>query len=207
MPSLAVMPGAARRTPPRPTDPETALMLRVKRDEPGAFAQLVEQLSGRVYARLQRLVQDRQDAEDLSQEVFLRLYRARKRYEPRARLSTWLFHITQNVARNGLRARRRHRWLRTGLLDPGDEAAERGPRVENPNLDPLERHELAQALRGAISELADRQRRAFEMQQYQDRSYAEIARALALSPKATKSLLYRARLQLRDLLEDYLRDL
>jgi RNA polymerase sigma-70 factor (ECF subfamily) len=206
MPSLAIMPGVARRIPPRPTDPETALMLRVKRDEPGAFAELVEQLSGRVYARLQRLVQDRQDAEDLSQEVFLRLYRARKRYEPRARLSTWLFHITQNVARNGLRARRRHRWLRTGLFDlPGDEMAERGPRVEGAKLDSLERRELAHLLRLAIAELGGRQRRAFEMQQYQDRSYAEIARALSLSPKATKSLLYRARLQLRDSLGDYLR--
>jgi RNA polymerase sigma-70 factor, ECF subfamily len=198
--------GVARRTSPRPTDPETALMLRVKRDEPGAFAELVEQLSGRVYARLQRLVQDRQDAEDLSQEVFLRLYRARKRYEPRARLSTWLFHITQNVARNGLRARRRHRWLRTGLFDAtGDDTAERGPRVEDAKLDSLERRELAQVLRLAIAELGGRQRQAFEMQQYQDRSYAEIARALSLSPKATKSLLYRARVQLRDSLGDYLR--
>jgi RNA polymerase sigma-70 factor (ECF subfamily) len=191
----------------RPTDPETVLMLRVQRDEPGAFAELVEQLSGRVYARLQRLVQDRQDAEDLSQEVFLRLYRARKRYQPRARLSTWLFHITQNVARNGLRARRRHRWLRTGLFDfSGEDVAQRGPSAPSANLDPLERRELAQALRVAISELAGRQRQAFEMQQYQDRSYAEIARALALSPKATKSLLYRARIQLRDLLGDYLRE-
>jgi len=83
------------------------------------------------------------------------------------------------------------------------------PCMEQPNgkdrpSAPMERRELAQALRGAVDGLAGRQRAAFEMQQYQDRSYAEIARALALTPKAAKSLLYRARLQLRDRLHGYL---
>jgi RNA polymerase sigma-70 factor (ECF subfamily) len=206
MPALAVMPGVARQTKRRVLDAETALMLRVQAEETGAFAELVEQLSGRIYARLQRLVQDRQEAEDLTQEVFLRLYRARERYQPRAKFSTWLFHITQNVARNALRSRRRRRWLHTGMLDgAGEELSERTALPGRVG-DALERRELAQAVRSAVAGLVGRQRRAFEMQQYQDRSYAEIARAMALSPKAAKSLLYRARIQLRDLLAVYLRN-
>jgi RNA polymerase sigma-70 factor (ECF subfamily) len=206
MPALAVMPGVARQTKPCVLDAETVLMLRVQAEEDGAFAELVAQLSGRIYARLQRLVQDRQEAEDLTQEVFLRLYRARERYQPRAKFSTWLFHITQNVARNALRSRRRRRWLHTGMLDgAGDELNERTALPGRVG-DALERRELAQAVRTAVAGLMGRQRRAFEMQQYQDRSYAEIARAMALSPKAAKSLLYRARIQLRDLLGTYLRN-
>jgi RNA polymerase sigma-70 factor (ECF subfamily) len=206
MPSLAVMPGVARQTKPRTTDAETALMLRVQADETGAFAELVDQLNGRIYARLQRLVQDRQEAEDLTQEVFLRLYRARERYQPRAKFSTWLFHITQNVARNALRSRRRRRWLHTGMLESAGEELTQRTACPDRGFDALERRELAQVVRRAVSGLVGRQRRAFEMQQYQDRSYAEIARALALSPKAAKSLLYRARIQLRDLLGGYLRN-
>jgi RNA polymerase sigma-70 factor (ECF subfamily) len=205
MAALAVMPGVARQTKPRPTDPETLLMLRVQRDEPGAFAELVDQLKGRVYARLQRLVQDRQDAEDLTQDVFLRLYRARKRYQPRAKFSTWLFHITQNVARNAIRSRRRHGWLRTGVFVEGcDDLGDCCARSDQSG-DALERLELAQMVRLAVAGLVGRQRTAFEMQQYQHRSYAEIGRALDLSTKAAKSLLYRARIQLRGVLAVYVR--
>jgi RNA polymerase sigma-70 factor (ECF subfamily) len=196
------MPAAARRTH-GPSDPEARLMLRVRCDEPGAFAELVQQIRGRVFAHIFKSVQDRQEAEDLTQDVLLRLYRSRKRYEPRAKFSTWLYHITQNVARNGLRSRRRRRWLHFGRLS--EEAAsctEPMPRLE-PSADPLERHELAQVVRTAVAGLMGKQRAAFELQQYHDQSYADIARALALSPKAAKSLLYRARIHLRDLLSDY----
>src|SRR5439155_26636131 len=88
--------------PGRTDDPEVGLMLRVQRDEPGAFAELVERYRPKVFGRLFRLFADRQDAEDLAQEVFLRLYRARKRYRPRAKFNTWLYHIAHNVARNAL---------------------------------------------------------------------------------------------------------
>src|ERR1700733_12809626 len=78
-------------------DPEIRLMLRVQRDEAGAFAELVETFWQRIFGRFFRALHDRQEAEDLAQEVFLRLYRSRKRYQPRARFTTWLFHISQNV--------------------------------------------------------------------------------------------------------------
>jgi RNA polymerase sigma-70 factor (ECF subfamily) len=197
---MLMSPRPRLEAPRRCTDPETELMLRVQRDEPGAFTDLTQQFGGRIFAQLYRMRPDRQEAEDLTQEVFLRLYRSRRRYQPRAKFSTWLFHITKNVARNALRRRRRQAWLHFGPLiecEDGQTLARRhDPNVESPSA-PLERCELAQAVRGAVAGLAVRQRAALEMHQFQHCSYAEIAAALALTPEATKSLLYRARLQLR----------
>ncbi len=181
-------------------DPEVCLMLRVQRDEPGAFAELVEAYWPRVFGRFCRALHDRQEAEDLAQEVFLRLYRSRKRYQPRARFTTWLFHISQNVARNALRARRRHECLKLGALLCSQEelpALRRRGEEADPPSRPLERSELAGAVRRAVSGLAGRQRLALELHQFEDHSYAEVASAMAMTPKAAKSLLYRARNQLR----------
>lgn len=184
------------------TDTSTALMERVRRDQPGAFGDLVREFGPRILARYIRVFHDRQMAEDLTQDVFLRVYRARKRYRPRARFTTWLFHITQNVARNALRGLRRRNRLQLGLEEEGLPAAYLA--APEPTEDPLERKELARMVRSAISGLGRRQRTALEMQQFQNRSYAEIAAALDLTPKATKSLLYRARLQLKEILAESL---
>ena len=176
-------------------DPEVQLMLRVQRDEPGAFAALVAAYWSRVFGRFVRQVGDRQEAEDLAQDVFLRLYRSRKRYRPRAKLATWVFFIARNVGRNALRRRRRKRLTPVGLAFDGEDF----PRLRTLTDDaaaPLERAELARMVRGAVAGLNGRQRRAVELQ-FDDQSYAEIATALAMSPKAAKSLLYRARNELR----------
>src|SRR5207249_7496966 len=125
---------------------EVALMLRVQRDEPGAFAEMVACHGQRIFARFYRSFQDRQEAEDLTQDVFLRLYRSRKRYEPRAKFSTWLFHITQNVARNAFRNRRRRPCIRLETLaGPTDGMYLEGllfDRSEEPSR-PVERAEVA----------------------------------------------------------------
>jgi RNA polymerase sigma-70 factor, ECF subfamily len=182
------------------SDPQVALMLRVRRDEPGAFAELAACHGPRIFSRFYRSFRDRQEAEDLTQEVLLRVYRSRKRYEPRAKFGTWLFHITQNVARNAFRDRRRQvsPALAQGRLEQGyfnrPEAELVSPAFA------LERLERARAVRAAVSGLAGHQRAALEMHQFQNRSYAEIAADLALTTKAIKSLLYRARLQLRGFL-------
>jgi RNA polymerase sigma-70 factor (ECF subfamily) len=182
----------------RRDDPEVELMLRVQRDEPGAFAQLVEHYWPRICGRFHRWLTDRQEAEDLAQDVFLRLYRSRKRYQPRARFSTWLYHISRNVARNALRSRRRHPCLRVGSLAVFEEETPqfRPCREESPS-QPLERSELIDQVREAVGRLVGRQRTALELHQFQDRSYAEIATSMDMTLKATKSLLYRARNQLR----------
>src|SRR5207244_3308889 len=134
-------------------DPEVVLMLRVKRDEPGAFAELVAHHGPRIFARFFRSFQDRQEAEDLTQDVLLRLYRSRERYEPRAKFSTWLFHITQNVARNAFRNRRRQACVNRNL-DGADEG--RTMRLDADDSSPpqvLERSEAVRAVRAAVSEL------------------------------------------------------
>jgi RNA polymerase sigma-70 factor (ECF subfamily) len=183
-------------------DPHIALMLRVQRDEPGAFAELVREFQTRVFARLLRSLPDRHQAEDLTQEVFLRLFRSRKRYEPRARFATWIFHIAQNVARNAVRTRQRHAWLHYVASDKVEFA--RSEKCGGPDQSArLERLEAARQVRAGLDGLLDRQRRALELQHFHDRSYPEIGRDLAMTPKAAKSLLYRARIELRAKLMEF----
>jgi RNA polymerase sigma-70 factor (ECF subfamily) len=179
-------------------DPEVGLMLRVQGGDAEAFTALTRRYLGRMLAYFRKRLGDRVEAEDLAQEVFLRLYRSRGRYQPRARLSTWVFHIARNVARNAVRFRQRHPEARTGRAGNTSEVvgARLPDRGEGP-WRPLERVEVAAAVRRAVADLGRRQRRAVELHQLEDRTYGEVAAALAMSPKAAKSLLYRARNQLR----------
>src|SRR5262245_20188401 len=89
--------------PPAHLDPDVQLMLRVQGDDPVAFQELVQRYGDKVYQQLYLLVTHREEAEDLTQEVFLRVFRHRKTYAPRAKFVTWLFHIVRNIARNALR--------------------------------------------------------------------------------------------------------
>src|SRR6266513_6524160 len=88
-------------------DPDTRLMIGVRDDQAGAFEELVERYQHRLVAVLHHLVGNAEEAEDLAQEVFLRVYRARQKYRPRAKFSTWLFTIANNLALNSLRSRQR----------------------------------------------------------------------------------------------------
>lgn len=191
-------------------DPEVGLMLRVQRDDPVAFAELARSYWPRVFSYLYRRLSDRQEAEDLAQDVFLRLFRYRKRYQPRAKFNTWLFHITQNVARNALRSRRRRPLMRFPFFaSPAEEgrfdAHQVLARTDAPSRR-MERAELAAVVRAAVATLGSRQRVALELHQFQHCSYAEIAEEMDMSPKAAKSLLYRARNQLRVSLSGFVLD-
>jgi RNA polymerase sigma-70 factor (ECF subfamily) len=188
------------------SDPDVRLMQRVQGGDDAAFAQLQARYSPRVFGYFCRQLRDRSDAEDLTQEVFLRLYRSRVRYQPRARFATWIFHITQNVARNALRSRRRRPSVN---LDP-DTPSSQGlmeallcDRGDAPSR-PVERDEIAGVVRAAVAELAGRQRAAVELHQFHDRTYAQVAEVLDMTPKAAKSLLYRARNQLREVLTPFM---
>jgi RNA polymerase sigma-70 factor, ECF subfamily len=196
--------GATRRWE---LEPEVRLMLRVKAGETGAFEELLSRYWPRIFGRFFKQLGDRQEAEDLAQDVFLRLYRNRRRYEPRASFATWIYHIARNVARNAVRGRRRRPCVSLGHLrqpDHEESYAERltAHRQDSP-MRPLEREEVTRQVRVAISALACRQRTALELQ-FQDCSYSEIAAELNMTPKAAKSLLYRARLQLRENLHPFM---
>jgi RNA polymerase sigma-70 factor (ECF subfamily) len=182
-------------------------MLRVRKDDQEAFNELLERYRIRIFGHFYRVLNNRQDAEDLTQEVFMRLYRSRKRYQPRARFATWLFHITQNVARNAIRSRRRRPCLRLeALAGAAESPAIEGflfDRGEEPSR-PVERAEAATMVRAAVSTLAGRQRTAVVLHQLEDRTYNEVAAEMEMSPEAAKSLLYRARNQLRECLSGYM---
>ena len=178
-------------------DPDVQLMHRVKGGDGEAFAALQERYAPRVFGYFCKQLRDRGEAEDLTQEVFLRLYRSRLTYQPRASFATWIFHITHNVARNALRSRRRRPCVH---LDPEEPVLEAATGREPTPSRPLERDELAGLVRAAVAGLAGRQRTAVELHQFHDRTYAQVAEDLEMTPKAAKSLLYRARNQLREML-------
>lgn len=176
-------------------DLDARLMLRVRDDEPGAFDQLVHKYQPRLLWRLRRLLGNAQDAEDLSQEVFLRVYLARKRYQARFRFSTWLFTIGRNLAVNAIISRRLRRAL------PFSEQLICAWAV--PPLGRMQQEELASLIGLAIDGLNSQQRTAVLLNKYQGQSYAEVAAAMKLSTQAVKSLLSRARANLRAALQDY----
>ncbi len=189
-------------------DPDIRLMLRVRDDDAGAFEELVELYQQRLVALMHHLVGNAEEAEDLAQEVFLRVYRSRKQYRPRSKFSTWLFTIANNLALNALRSRQRKPMLSLPAQDSGP----LGPRpaeqlVRDRGSGPmrrLERQELAERIRQALEGLNERQRMAVVLNKFEDMNYAEIAEVMGLTTKAVKSLLSRARENLRAALSSYI---
>jgi RNA polymerase sigma-70 factor (ECF subfamily) len=189
-------------------DPDIRLMLRVRDDDPAAFAELVELYQHRLITVMNHLVGNPDEAEDLAQEVFLRVYRSRKKYRPRAKLSTWLYTIANNLALNALRSRQRRPVVPLNVRDSGP----LGPRpaeqlVHDRAHQPTEhvqQQELAAVVRQALTTLNERQRVAVVLNKFEDMNYADIAQVMGLTVKAVKSLLSRARENLRAVLEDYI---
>ncbi|MCZ2343842.1 MAG: sigma-70 family RNA polymerase sigma factor [Bacteroidales bacterium] len=189
-------------------DPDIRLMLRVRADDPHAFAELVEQYQHRLIAVMHHLVGNREEAEDLAQEVFLRVYRNRASYTPKAKFSTWLFKIANNLALNAHRDRRRRPVV---PLEPADsQSSGHWPTqnlTENRDQPPTERiqqQELEQIIRVALDDLNERQRLAVVLNKFEDMGYQEIAEVMGLTPPAVKSLLSRAREKLRAALQPYI---
>jgi RNA polymerase sigma-70 factor (ECF subfamily) len=165
-----------------------------------AFERLVHAYSGQVYALLTRFLGPVPQREDLVQDVFLRVVRARDRYAPTARFSTWLYRIVFNLATNEREKLRLRRAL--SLDGAGDDDARPRPtepadeRLEGPEAR-LERLGTQAAVRAAIAALPDNQRMALVLAKYDGLPHAEIAQVLGISEKAVKSLVHRARETLR----------
>ena len=192
-------------------DPDVRLMLQVRDDVQGAFETLVERYQHRLVGVMVHLVGRAEEAEDLTQEVFLRIYRARKGYKPRAKFSTWLFTIANNLALNHLRNQGRK-----AIVDPlgtSDDssamgalpATERAVSREGTASAQLRKVELSEVVREAVGKLGEDQKLAVLLNKFEDMSYAEIAEVMGRSEPAVKSLLARARNELREHLEPYLR--
>lgn len=172
-------------------------MLAWRAGDEGAFERLVERFSPLVYAFLTRFLGPVPQREDLVQEVFLRIVRARQRYEPTARFSTFLYTIAFNLAAN---ERARADLRRASSLDAeasGELAADQADGREDTPLQRSERVDAVQLVRDAIAALPEQQRMALILARYEDMPYAEIAAVLGSSEKAIKSLIHRARETLR----------
>jgi RNA polymerase sigma-70 factor, ECF subfamily len=190
-------------------DPDVELMLRAARDDHFAFEQLMTNYQGRLIRILQHLVGAGTSAEDLAQEVFFRVWRARKTYQPTAKFATWLFHIAHNVASNAVRDHKRRREYQVASPDPNQSGAMSLEQMAMASTGAmpvrrLDKGEREDMVRLAVESLNERQRMATLLCKYEGLSYQEIADAMELTVQAVKSLLSRARVNLRVLLEPYL---
>ena len=184
---------------------DAEIMLRVKAGDDSAFDHLVEKFRRPLVGFMYRLSRNPAVAEDLAQEVFLRVYRSRRTYKAEARFTTWLYRIATNLAVNHARDTRVERTQSSSLDEPEAETgapvdvADHAPSAE----ERLLRGERMAAIRRHVEALPERQRMAVVLHKYQGMDYHEISQVLDLSESATKSLLFRAYETLREKLKDF----
>jgi len=173
-------------------DLDTQLMIRVQADDDSSFSMLLNRNRSMVVNYLYRMVANRGIAEELAQDVFVRVYRSRRTYEPTARFSTWLYRIATNVALNHFRDQKRSQ-NDVSLDVPGAaharrETSDHAPLIE----DRLVREVVLAQIRRAVRSLPPKQRAAVIMHKYEEMDYARIAKVLGCTPSAVKALMFRA---------------
>jgi RNA polymerase sigma-70 factor, ECF subfamily len=185
---------------------DAEVMLRVKTGDDSAFAYLVQKYRRPMVGFLYRMCHNPATAEELAQEVFLRVYRSRESYQASAKFTTWLYRIATNLAVNYARDTRHERPEVTVRLDEPDQETGTTPDVADGSLtveEQMLRRERLAAIRSKVNALPERQRMAVIMHKYQQMDYREIADVLKLSESATKSLLFRAYEALREQLKEF----
>lgn len=185
-------------------------MLRVKDGDEAAFGKLVAAYQDRLINIFVNLVGNEELAQDLTQELFLRIYRARHGYEPNAKFSTWVYRIATNLASNSRRTKGRRKEVQLKASESGPMGTRPAERLlaDKSALMPtrqLDKRELQQLVREALETLNDRQKMAVLLHKFEDLSYTDIGEAMEMSPQAVKSLLSRARENLRVKLEPFVR--
>ena len=191
---------------PAPSDENSldfALMARIGAGDHAAFRQLVEIHQHAVIGTVAKMLGNPSEAEDIAQQVFLRIWRNAKRYRPDAKFTTYIFTITRNLVFNETRRRGRKKEVSSDAREENSnlrlaDRADRQPDAE------LLQGELQLAVDAAIAALPESQRLAVVLRRYEQLSYEEIANVLELSISAVKSLLFRARTSLRESLSGYL---
>jgi RNA polymerase sigma-70 factor (ECF subfamily) len=193
---------------PEHSDPDAALMLRVKRGDRAAFAELVEKYRQPLFNFVCRTLRDEAESEDVAQNVFLQVYKSRQRYQPTAKFSTWLFTIARNLCLNEIRRRSRHpaESIEENQAE-NDEQPQRQYEDKKTGLPVANvlHGELATKIEAAIAELPETQRTAILLCRQDELSYEEIAVILGCSLSATKSLIHRGRETLKEKLKPYLK--
>ena len=191
-------------------DPDVQLMLRVREGQDAAFGELVNRYQNRLVSVFMHLIGDRGVAEDLTQDVFLRIYRARNGYEPTAKFSTWVFRIAQNLASSDRRSKGRRKEVPLKTTDSGSLGARPQEQLfkEKSALMPtrqIDRGELQERVQSALETLNERQKLAILLHKFEEMSYDDIAETMEMTPSAVKSLLSRARESLRAQMESYMK--
>jgi len=187
-------------------DSDAEIMLRAKAGDQSAFDHLVQKYRRPIVSFMYRMARNTAAAEDLAQEVFLRVYRSRASYEASAKFTTWLYRIATNLAVNHARDTRHERPEVTVSLDEPDQ--ETGTTLELPDTSltaeqAMVRRERMMAIRSKVEALPEQQKLAVIMHKYQQMDYKQIAEVLKKSESATKSLLFRAYETLREQLKEF----
>jgi RNA polymerase sigma-70 factor, ECF subfamily len=194
--SLALKPAVNYMSSSESDQPEIEWMRRIREGDMEAFRLLVETHQSRIVGTISKMLGSDVEAEDLAQQVFIRVWRSAPRYKPTAKFTTWLFRITRNLVFNEMR-RKRHFVEHSDLAEPS-ERKERAPDQV------LLEEELQTAIQDAISKLPDAQRLAIVLRRYEELPYEEIAKVMGTTVPAVKSILFRARAELRERLARYL---
>jgi RNA polymerase sigma-70 factor, ECF subfamily len=204
---MARVPAQAGIVPSAEGDSDAEVMLRVKTGDESGFQYLVEKYRRPMVNFMYRMAHNAASAEDLAQEVFLRVYRSREGYEASAKFTTWLYRIATNLAMNHVRDTRNERPEKLVSLDEPDQDTGLTMDVPDGSLSAEEailRRERLAAIRQRVQALPERQRMAVVMHKYQQMDYKQIGEVLKLSESATKSLLFRAYETLREQLKEFL---
>ena len=183
---------------------DVRLMHLVSRGDTAAFEQLIERHQGLVAGTVARMLSSNSDVEDIAQQVFIRVWKSASRYVPRAKFTTWLLKITRNLVFNELRRSKRHAHVPMQPDPQCEELPVKDEVTQAPDASLLEA-ELQHKIEEAILSLPESQRIALILRRYEELSYEQIAEILGLSVPAVKSLLFRARTELRERLKNYLK--
>ncbi len=206
LPAVGMRSSTAVANPAAGEETDAEIMLRVKAGDDSAFDFLVQKYRRPIINFMYRMAHNSAAAEDLAQEVFLRVYRSRSSYEASAKFTTWLYRIATNLGMNYVRDTRHERPENTMNLDESDEETGQTPDLADkaPNIEEeILRRERLNAIRQKVEALPERQKMAVLMHKYQQMDYRQIADVLKLSESATKSLLFRAYETLRMQLKEF----
>jgi RNA polymerase sigma-70 factor (ECF subfamily) len=182
---------------------DVRLMQLVAGGDTTAFEHLIERHQTLVAGTVARMLGSNSDVEDIAQQVFIRVWKSAGRYVARAKFTTWLLKITRNLVFNEMRRAKRHPHLPVQIDPEAEEMPLKDEATATPDATLLQ-VELQSEIEKAIMLLPDTQRMALVLRRYEELSYEEIADVLELSVPAVKSLLFRARTELRERLKDYL---
>jgi RNA polymerase sigma-70 factor (ECF subfamily) len=182
---------------------DVRLMHLVAGGDTVAFEALIERHQALVAGTVARMLGSNSDVEDIAQQVFIRVWKSAGRYVARAKFTTWLLKITRNLVFNEMRRAKRHPQVPVQIDSEAEELPLRDEATATPDATLL-LEDLQSKIDGAIAQLPGTQRMALVLRRYQELSYEEIAEVLELSVPAVKSLLFRARTELRERLQDYL---